>query len=140
METEDAARIEGIAEAFRAAAPEGWESLRIRINTISSVTAFVAHATLESGAVESYYIDDDDAEEEVLDGVEGLRRQMAESNGDRGAWFSASIEVDRDGKFSAAFDYDSKPSFDFEVDHESLLADLREFPRAEKFYPPWARG
>jgi hypothetical protein len=64
---------------------------------------------------------------------------MAGRNGDRGAWFSLRLEIDEAGKYAASFDYDSKPTFDFEVSEESLLADLREFPRAEQFYPSWAR-
>ena len=140
MERDDALRIEAVAGAFRAAAPAGWESIRLEVSSISSVTAFVAHAVLASGEVESFYIADDEAEEDALDELDALRREMAGRNGDRGAWFVMRLEVAQDGEYSASFDYDSEPVFDFEVSREALLADLREFPRAEEFYPSWARG
>lgn len=138
MEHEDAARLEAIAQAFRESAPAEWQTLRVDVNSISSVTAFVARATLADGEVRSYYLDDA-VEDDVLDEIETLRRRMAEKNDGRGAWFSMRIDLGPDGKYAASFDYDSRPAFDFEVSRESLLADLREFPRDEEFYPAWAR-
>jgi hypothetical protein len=111
----------------------------VEASSVTEVTGFTARATLPGGEVQSFYIEDDELEDRVIDEVENLRRQMATRSGDRGAWFTMTIDVSSDGKYSAQFDYESKPKFDFEVSRESLLADLKEFPRSTEFYPEWLR-
>lgn len=139
MNTAGAELIEAIARAFSSAAPHGWTRIRVEVPSITEVTGFTAVATMEDGASESFYIADDKTEEDALDKIESLRRTMAEQNGDRGAWFTMTLDIDAAGEFSASFDYDNKPQFDFEVSEESIRDDLQVFPRSPEFYPEWIK-
>ena len=137
MGTEDADYIASIAEAFGQAAPANWTEIHVEAPSITEVTAFTARATLPTGELESFYIEDDDLEEAVIDQIEALRRSMAGRNDGRGAWFTMTLDISSDDTFAVQFDYDSRPAFDFEVSQESLLADLKVYPRSDAFYPDW---
>jgi hypothetical protein len=64
-----------------------------------------------------------------------LREAMA--GGERGAWFSSSMTVDRQGQFQFAFDYLNEPRWGVRPTEAALLEDMAAHPRPAAQIPAW---
>jgi hypothetical protein len=58
---------------------------------------------------------------------------------DLGTWFTADLEVHRDGHVQAEFDYDSEPEWNFRIDPVAFVTDNEKFPRDFAHQPAWLR-
>lgn len=68
-----------------------------------------------------------------------LRKAMYDAAPDKGAWYTAKITVDSEGKFKTNFDYDNKPAFKYEPSADKFAHDLETFPREEGLVPAWLK-
>jgi hypothetical protein len=69
--------------------------------------------------------------------MDELRREMYRVG--KGAWFTARLNIERDGRFSAEFDYDGEPEFSPPLTASAYALDLKRFPRADEHIPRWLR-
>jgi hypothetical protein len=124
--------VNGAVRALRAAAPAGWERLDFE---------FRATVGIDSA---SFEVEDGDGERrtalppgQAVGRMDELRRVMYRA--DKGAWFTARLQVERSGHFSAEFDYDGEPDFTPPLASSAYALDLDRFPRADEHIPDWLR-
>ncbi|MFD0852261.1 hypothetical protein ACFQ07_08510, partial [Actinomadura adrarensis] len=70
--------------------------------------------------------------------MDELRREMYREG--KGAWFTARLDIGRDGRFSAEFDYDCEPEFTPPLTPSAFAKDLERFPRSEEHIPRWLKA
>jgi hypothetical protein len=122
-----------IFEAFAAAAPTNWRTGRITYRMAGRTSEFSVSATDEDGTVSSPGV----AGFELGDAVEELRERMAQPG--KGAWLSATIELEASGRISIDVDYDGEPAWDAPVVDETYVEEQELHPRDDEFQPPWYR-
>ncbi|WP_021597214.1 hypothetical protein [Actinomadura welshii] len=125
--------VNGAVRALRAAAPAGWERLDFE---------FRATVGIDSA---SFEVEDADGGRrtalppgQAVGRMDELRRVMYRA--DKGAWFTARLQVERSGHFSAEFDYDGEPEFTPPLAPSAYALDLDRFPRADEHIPDWLRA
>ncbi|KQR46475.1 hypothetical protein ASF82_03100 [Frigoribacterium sp. Leaf164] len=131
-----------IAERF-AASLEGtdWAAATLQLLEVGSVSRLWVDAVDAAGSSRTVGTVPDVV---ALGGQ--LREVMADP--EKGAWFSLSLTVSRDGSFTARFNLDRRvwvnPGSPFEPGDAGVLpsdadyaADLDRFPRAERYRPEW---
>jgi len=131
-----------IAERF-AASLEGtdWAEATLQLLEVGSVSRLWVDAVDAAGSSRTVGTVPD-----VAALGEQLREVMADP--EKGAWFSLSLTVSRDGSFTARFNLDRRvwvnPGSPFEPGDAGVLpsdadyaADLERFPRAERYRPEW---
>jgi hypothetical protein len=124
--------VNGAVRALRSAAPQGWERLGFEFRAtvgIDSASLEVVDAAGETRPAVP--------PGQAIGMMDGLRREMY--RGDKGAWFTARLEIERDGRVSAEFDYDGEPEFTPPLTGSAYALDLERFPRAEENIPGWLK-
>ena len=122
-----------IGKSIVRVAPEGWTS--------ASLILAGAGATVESRLIFSVLErvrEDFGIDLQGGQAVSRLRRSMYEPG--KGAWYSATIVVDRSGQLDAEFDYEGWPFGDEEMDEnlrDMFIEDQELFPRPVELLPPW---
>ncbi len=118
-----------VRTAIEEAGQGAWSRLRVGFVRLGAVTSV------------DFMRDGPEGSERVVDTMihrpfRALREAMADEHG---TWFSASVEVQRDGRYSFAFNYDELPTWGGEraVLSETLVADLMQFPRPWGEIPDW---
>ncbi|MGI5203122.1 hypothetical protein ACQEU6_16295 [Spirillospora sp. CA-108201] len=124
--------VNGAVRALRSAAPAGWRRLDFE---------FRATVGIDSA---SFEVEGPDGEcrtalppGQAVGKMDELRRAMYRS--DKGAWFTARLQVERSGHFSAEFDYDGEPDFSPPLAPSAYVQDLDRYPRAAEHTPDWLR-
>ena len=124
--------VNGAVRALRSAAPSGWERLDFE---------FRATVGIDSASLE---VEGPDGERrqamppgQAVGKMDELRRVMYRR--DKGAWFTARLQIERSGHFSAEFDYDGEPDFTPPLTPSAYALDLDRFPRTEENIPDWLR-
>ena len=69
-----------------------------------------------------------------MDAFEQLRAEMSD---DHGAWFSATVIVQREGSYEFAYNYTDPVEWEEGVLDESYIADLARHPRPWDEIPEW---
>lgn len=115
------------------AAPTTWRRLILRYRATVSlyqceVTVFLDDGT--SAAVDVPY--------EVHGIVASLRSATAEPG--RGAWLSAEIAMDRQGRLSTSFNFTDDPGWPEGIPATIFSRDLDFYPRADEAIPDWLRA
>ncbi|WP_395106980.1 hypothetical protein [Actinomadura sp. SCN-SB] len=131
--TKERETVDGAVRALRMAAPHGWERL-----------GFEFHATVGIDSA-SFEVRDASGETrpvmppgQAIGKMDELRRVMYRR--DKGAWFTARLEIERGGRFKAEFVYDKEPDFTPPLTGSAYALDLERFPRAEEHIPRWLRA
>jgi len=124
--------VNGAVRALRSAAPVGWQRLGFE---------FRATVGIDSA---SFEVEGADGEwrkamppGQAVGRMDELRRVMYRS--DKGAWFTARLEIEHSGRFSAAFDYEGEPDFTPPLTPSAYALDLERFPRTDEHIPTWLR-
>jgi hypothetical protein len=126
-------KVNGAVRALRSAAPRGWERLGFEFRAtvgIDSASFEVVDAAGGSRAATP--------PGQAVGMMDELRREMYREG--KGAWFTARLDIGRDGRFSAEFDYDSEPEFTPPLTASAYAKDLERFPRAEEHIPRWLKA
>lgn len=66
-----------------------------------------------------------------------LRQKMYALAPEKGAWYSARMEINADGDFTMDYNYDEKPNFEIQPDPVEYRIDLEKFPREKSSVPNW---
>jgi hypothetical protein len=124
--------VNGAVRALRSAAPRGWERLGFEFRAtvgIDSVSFEVVDAAGRARAATP--------PGQAVGLMDELRREMYRRG--KGAWFTARLDIGRDGRFSAEFDYDGEPEFTPPLTASAYVQDLERFPRNREHIPRWLR-
>ncbi|MBW8483552.1 hypothetical protein [Actinomadura parmotrematis] len=124
--------VQGAVRALRAAAPFGWERLGFEFHATVGIDSVLFEIEDSTGAVRTSM-----PPGQALGKMDELRRVMY--RGDKGAWFTARLDVERSGRFSAEFDFDAEPAFTPPLTADAYRRDLERFPRAAEHVPAWLR-
>ena len=81
----------------------------------------------------------DDEIEGALFSTKQLHQAMYEQEPSKGAWYSMTMEINKEGKFKVDFNYDDKPDFGTEIDEERYFVDFQAYPREEQYIPQWLK-
>ncbi|MQY02747.1 antitoxin YezG family protein [Actinomadura macrotermitis] len=125
--------VNGAVRALRAAAPFGWERLGFEFRAIVGIDSVLFEIVDASGATRTSM-----PPGQAMGKMDELRRVMYRQ--DKGAWFTARLEVERSGRYSAEFDYDGEPGFNPPLTSAAFQADLDRFPRSDEHIPGWLRA
>jgi hypothetical protein len=122
--------MENAVRALSAAAPAGWRRLRFTFHaTVGIDTASFEAARMDGGTQVVV------PPGRAMTFMDELRAQTYRA--DRGAWFTARLEIERSGRYTVEFDYDNEPDFQPELDGSAYALDLDRFPRADEHTPDW---
>jgi hypothetical protein len=117
------------AAATQDAADQPWSRLVLSYVSLGAVSSlrFLRHGPGGESRVFPFECD------QALD---GLREAMADEHG---TWLSCGLEMASDGWYSFSYDYDDRPKWPDgrEIAPESLIADLKLFPRPWSEVPDW---
>lgn len=124
--------VESAVRALSAAAPAGWQRLRF---------AFYATVGIDSASFETVGMDGRTQTSmppgHAMRHMDELRSAMYRP--DKGAWFTARLNVERSGRYSVEFDYDNEPDFTPPLTGSAYALDLDAFPRSREHTPSWLR-
>jgi hypothetical protein len=121
---------EAIVGALAAAAPPGWEQIKLTVKATVLVYNFATEVRLADGRPGELVLP-----REVKDTFMALRESMYEQ--DRGTWFSATIELRPGAEPEIFFNYDEDPRWMPPPAPTTFNRDLEVFPRSEEHIPPW---
>ncbi|MCP9954610.1 antitoxin YezG family protein [Actinomadura madurae] len=125
--------MNGAVRALRAAAPAGWERLDFEFRATVGIDS-ASFEVEDAGGGRRTALPPGQA----VGRMDELRRVMYRA--DKGAWFTARLQVERSGHFSAEFDYDGEPEFTPPLAPSAYALDLDRFPRADEHIPDWLRA
>ncbi|SFN13869.1 antitoxin YezG family protein [Actinomadura madurae] len=125
--------VNGAVRALRAAAPAGWERLDFEFRATVGIDS-ASFEVEDAGGGRRTALPPGQA----VGRMDELRRVMYRA--DKGAWFTARLQVERSGHFSAEFDYDGEPEFTPPLAPSAYALDLDRFPRADEHIPDWLRA
>jgi hypothetical protein len=125
--------VNGAVRALRLAAPHGWERLEFEFRATVGIDSASLEVMDASGETRPAM-----PPGQAIGKMDELRRVMYRR--DKGAWFTARLKVERDGRFSAEFDYDAEPEFTPPLTSSAYALDLERFPRADEHIPRWLRA
>jgi len=125
--------VENAIRALWAAAPPGWR----RLTLVFRATVGIDSASLEMVCM-------DGTVRRLVPPGRAVRHmdelRAATYREDRGAWFTARLEVERSGRFNVEFDYENEPDFNPPLTASAYLLDLARFPRSEEHTPDWLKN
>lgn len=118
-----------VQQAIEDAGAGGWNSLYVELVTLGDVTSVEFLRRGQGG-------EDRVTDTTVHRPFRALRRAMTDEHG---AWLSASVTIERDGRYAFSFNYDEQPTWadGAPVEPEGFLADLQRFPRPWAEVPEW---
>lgn len=122
-----------IFTAFAAAAPANWQAGRITYRMAGRTSEFSASATEADGKVSFVNV----SGFELGDVIEELREVMAQPS--KGAWLSATVELQASGQITIDVDYDTEPAWDVDVVAETYVEEQQLHPRDPELQPAWYR-
>ncbi|WP_119729456.1 antitoxin YezG family protein [Thermomonospora amylolytica] len=125
--------VESAVRALSAVAPPGWRRLSF---------AFYATVGIDSACLEAVCMDGT-VRPLVPPGraVKYMDELRADTyRRDKGAWFTARLDIERSGRYSVEFDYDSEPDFRPRLTASAYALDLDRFPRSREHTPGWLRA
>ncbi|WP_433478069.1 hypothetical protein ACQPZP_14150 [Spirillospora sp. CA-142024] len=125
--------VNGAVRALRSAAPAGWERLDFEFRATVGIDSASFEVEGPDGGRRTAL-----PPGQAVGKMDELRRVMYRA--DKGAWFTARLQVERSGHFSAEFDYDGEPDFTPPLAPSAYALDLDRFPRADEHIPDWLRG
>ena len=136
--------LQHIGQLALASVPtDEWDTTTIVVKAlVTYVEQDVAYVHQEKQFVpETFLIEDDELEydEQATPSFERLRQLMYDEAPFRGAWYTASMIITKDGKFNTEFDYDNKPELEYESGDDEYARDFQHFPRNEASTPEWLK-
>jgi hypothetical protein len=143
MSTSDEELCATIAATAIAHLPvDDWRTLVLTCHIVrQTVTLHAAYTTAEGPEPRPFDADNRDHQmSKTIAHVFGdLRRGMYERDRGRGAWFTATLSLERDGAISLKCDRDTRPTFKYEPHDKEFVRDLAQFPRDPAHMPGWLR-
>ena len=124
---------EQIGQGMLAAAPAGWQELRMTVVQVGKSGQRLHRVVLASGEEHGRW----STPMSVGKAMRELRRLTYQSG--KGAWYTAVVTVTPSGSISFDLDYDSEPQWDVDVVPETYVEDLEMYPRDEEHRPAWLR-
>jgi hypothetical protein len=124
--------VNGAVRALRSAAPAGWQRLDFEFRATVGIDSASFEVEGPDGGRRTAL-----PPGQAVGKMDELRRVMYRS--DKGAWFTARLQVERSGHFSAEFDYDGEPDFTPPLASSAYVQDLDRFPRSAEHIPDWLR-
>lgn len=121
-----------IADALVAGAPGNWVTVRAMYLVAGKLSEFEGGARTADG--QDVWLD---LPETVATSFEALRRLFYQQG--KGAWYTATFLLQRDGTMSLDLDYDPESAWDIPAMPETYVEDLEMFPRDEAAQPQWLR-
>ena len=110
-----------------------WKTIKYNLCVVSTYYHEELEFITSEGNIESLYPSNED---EIFP---LLRQAMYEKDSSKGAWYSMTMEIHKDGKFKVDFNYDDKPNFGIEIDEERYFVDFQAYPREEQYIPQWLK-
>ncbi|REE99291.1 hypothetical protein [Thermomonospora umbrina] len=124
--------VESAVRALSAVAPPGWRRLTF---------AFYATVGIDSASLEAVCMDG--GTRTLVPPGRAMRYmdelRTATYRRDKGAWFTARLDIERSGRYSVEFDYEGEPDFTPPLTASSYALDLDRFPRSNEHTPAWLR-
>jgi hypothetical protein len=124
--------VESAVRALSAIAPPGWRRLSF---------AFYATVGIDSASLETVCMDG--STRRLVPPGRAIRHmdelRTATYRADRGAWFTARLDIERSGRYSVEFDYDGEPDFTPPLTASAYALDLDRFPRSSEHTPGWLK-
>jgi len=106
-----------------------WDIFGIKVQAITDTLEADFYAVLDGMRRSIEY------SREMWSLFDDLRRVMYVEGG--GTWFTAEVEVPREGSAAARFNYDDEPRWNIQPGATQYLWDFERFPRNEKHTPEW---
>ncbi len=120
--------------AVQSVPSKAWKKVIVHITALNEKSSLEA-SYVDRGEYVSF--DPDDSKLPMPEIINALRREMYEISQGRGAWFTATLEVDKNGRFDTYFNYDNMPEYIELPNRKMFQDDLTLFPRDASLVPEW---
>lgn len=113
-----------------------WKKVIVHITALNDKSSLEA-SYVDRGKYVSF--DPDDSKLPMPEIINALRKEMYKTSQSRGAWFTATFEVDKSGRLDTHFNYDAMPEYVELPNRRMFQDDLALFPRDASRIPEWLR-
>lgn len=124
-----------------------WSKIRFTASVVNSIVDFNAYYTIsvtdswtEFDIFDLDYVNQNSETNNALNYVLSFREEDYKQNPSRGAFYSLTLDIDRDNPYKLHIDYKNKPTFSIMTPDSFFMEDIRLFPRTKSNIPDWLQA
>ncbi|WP_243050284.1 immunity protein YezG family protein [Dyella sp. RRB7] len=125
MNKDIASLYEKIAQCTFNSLPKNFSGASLTAKMIARYIEVTGNYVTRENEVAKSFLPD----EKVEPLLEKLRESMAALQPGKGAWYTATLDLNSEGEFSFKFDYDNSPDFQYKPSQDKFDEDAKKFPR-----------